>query len=86
MIGVGHIADHISGMDPFQVSWPDGERKLFRAERHELQERLTQAGHSTAGMDGKVGPATRRAIRAYQQAAGLPADGFASISLLERLR
>ena len=86
IIGVGHLGDRIRGMGPLQVGWPEGERNLFRAERRELQERLTRAGFNTSGVDGKVGPATRRAIRAYQQAAGLPVDGFASLSLLQRLR
>ena len=86
MTGVGHLGDRLRGMGPLQVDWPVGERSLFRAERRELQELLTHAGYDTAGIDAKIGPATRRAIRAYQQAVGLPADGFASLSLLERLR
>ena len=86
VVGVGHLGDRIRGMGPLQIGWPQGERDLFRAERIELQQRLTAAGFATAGVDGKIGPATRRAIRAYQQAAGLPADGFASLSLLQRLR
>ncbi|MEN9011478.1 MAG: peptidoglycan-binding domain-containing protein [Yoonia sp.] len=73
-------------MDRLHTPWPAGERELFRAERRELQQRLTAAGYNTGGIDGKVGPATRRAIRAYQRAVGLPADVFASLSLLERLR
>jgi hypothetical protein len=86
IVGVGHLGDRIRGLGPLQTGWPQGERDLFRAERIELQQRLTAAGFSTAGVDGKIGPATRRAIRAYQQATGLPADGFASLSLLQRLR
>lgn len=86
MIGVGHLGDRIRGMGPLQVTFPAGERDLFRAERRELQQRLTSAGFNTSGIDGKVGPATRRAIRACQQAAGLPSDGYASLSLLQRLR
>lgn len=86
MIGVGHLSDRISGMGPLQVGWPEGERNLFRAERRELQQRLSGLGFDTGGIDGKIGPATRHAIRAYQRAQNLPADGYASISLLERLR
>lgn len=86
MIGVGRLSDRLRGMDRLHTPWPAGERELFRAERRELQQRLTAAGYNTGGIDGKVGPATRRAIRAYQRAVGLPADGFASLSLLERLR
>ena len=86
MIGVGRLSDRLRGMDRLHTPWPAGERELFRAERRELQQRLTATGYNTGGIDGKVGPATRRAIRAYQRAVGLPADGFASLSLLERLR
>jgi lytic murein transglycosylase len=86
IIGVGHLGDRIRGMGPLQVAWPEGQRSLKRAERRELQQRLTNAGFSTGGVDGAIGPASRRAIRAYQQAQGLPEDGFASLGLLQRLR
>ena len=51
-----------------------------------LQRRLTRAGFSTGGVDGKIGPKTLGAIRAYQSAKGLVPDGFASLSLLKHLR
>ena len=86
MIGVGHLGDRVRGMGPLQVAWPAGERSLLRAERIELQQRLTSAGFNTSGIDGKVGPATLRAIRSYQASIGLATDGYASLSLLERLR
>ncbi|MBU0778589.1 MAG: peptidoglycan-binding protein, partial [Alphaproteobacteria bacterium] len=34
----------------------------------------------------KIGPASRRAIRAFQTSRGLPPDGYASLVLLNRLR
>jgi lytic murein transglycosylase len=86
IIGVGHLGDRIRGMGPLQAAWPMGERRLRRAERVELQQRLTSAGFSTQGADGRVGPNTRAAIRAYQRSAGLAPDGHPSLSLLERLR
>ena len=86
IIGVGHLADRLRGAGPLAVSWPQGERTLLRAERRELQQRLNAAGYDTGGIDGQIGPASRRAIRAYQQSQGLPSDGFASLRLLERLR
>ena len=52
----------------------------------ELQQRLTVAGFSTAGVDGRVGPRTLNAIKGYQRAQGQVADGFASIDLLDMLR
>ncbi len=86
IIGVGHLGDRIRGMDPLQAAWPMQERGLLRAERVELQQRLTNAGFSTGGIDGRIGPNSEAAIKAYQRSVGLPADGYASLSLLERLR
>jgi len=86
IIGVGHLGDRIRGMGPLRTPWPANGRGLVRAERVELQQRLTAAGFSTGGVDGKIGPNSRAAIRAYQRSQGLPADGYASVQLLERLR
>lgn len=86
IIGVGHLADRIRGLGPLQSQWPAGERGLLRAERTEIQQRLTNAGFSTGGVDGRIGPNTRAAIRAYQRTVGLPPDGHPSVQLLERLR
>ncbi len=86
IIGVGHLGDRIAGAGPLVHPFVAGERSLKRAERVELQQRLTAAGFGTGGADGKIGPASRRAIRAYQARLGLPQDGYASLTLLERLR
>lgn len=86
IIGVGHLGDRIRGLGPLQVPFPADERQLRRAERIELQQRLTSAGFSTQGVDGQIGPNSQAAIRAYQRSVGVPADGFPSVALLERLR
>ncbi len=86
IIGVGHLGDRIRGMGPLRRPWPAEARGLRRAERVELQQRLTAAGFSTGGADGKIGPNSRAAIRAYQRSRGLPADGYASLQLLQSLR
>ncbi len=86
VIGVGHLSDRIGGGGPFAANWPRGDRGLLFAERRELQQRLTNAGFSTQGVDGKIGPNTIAAIRRYQSANGLIPDGYASLRLLERLR
>ena len=86
IIGVGHLSDRIRGAGPFQSAFPADERRLRRAERRELQQRLTNAGFSTQGVDGRIGPNTRNAIRAYQRTVGLPPDGHPSLALLQRLR
>jgi len=86
VIAVGHLADRIAGGGPIRADWPRGDRALMAAERTELQERLTAAGFSTGGIDGRIGPKTIAAVRAYQRANGLVPDGYASLDILKRLR
>ena len=86
VIGVGHLADRLRGAGPIRASWPRGDRALTFPERRELQQRLTAAGFDTRGVDGKIGPLTIEAVRAYQRALGLAPDGYASLAVLERLR
>lgn len=86
IIGVGHLSDRIRGTGPLQSAFPPHERGLRRAERRELQQRLTDAGFSTRGVDGQIGPNSRAAIRDYQRRMGLPPDGHPSLGLLQRLR
>jgi peptidoglycan hydrolase-like protein with peptidoglycan-binding domain len=53
----------------------------------EVQKRLTAAGFDTAGVDGRVGLDTMRAIAAFQRKVGIsPADGYAGLKELARLR
>ena len=85
VIAVGHLADRLRGGDPILADWPD-DRALTGPERRELQQLLTDAGHSTQGVDGRIGPNTIDAIRDYQQAQGLVPDGYAAPALLTRLR
>jgi peptidoglycan lytic transglycosylase B len=86
VIGVGHLGDRIRGGKPIQASWPRDDRALTFAERKELQRRLTARGFSTKGIDGKIGPLTIAAVRAYQNANQLTPDGYPSLNLLKRLR
>ncbi|MEX0370445.1 MAG: lytic murein transglycosylase [Tateyamaria sp.] len=86
VIGVGHLSDRIGGGQPFESDWPRGDRALTFSERQEMQRRLTAAGFNTQGIDGRIGPKTLEAVRAFQQSQGLTADGYASLQLLKRLR
>lgn len=86
VIAVGHLADRLRGLSPFRADWPRGDRVLTHAERQELQARLTGAGFDTRGVDGRIGPNTIAAIRAFQIAQGLRPDGYADLALLTRLR
>jgi len=85
-LAVGHLADRLRGGDRFVQAWPAGDRPLTPGESAELQERLTQAGHYQGAIDGKLGPQSREAIRAWQSRRGMVADGYAGLQLLETLR
>ena len=86
VLGVGHLSDRIGGAGPLKAKWPAETRSLTRAERIELQRRLTRAGFDTAGADGIIGPRTIRALKAYQRSVGLTPDGYPSQKILKRLR
>ncbi len=82
-LAVSLLAHEIAGR-PTPGTWPD-RAPLCRAELTRLQELLTARGFDTKGTDGLIGPDTRAAIRAWQKAHGLPADGFPSKTLLLHL-
>jgi len=85
-VAVGHLADRLVGGGPFRTPRPATEVPLARRDVMELQRLLAAKGFDAGGSDGVIGPKTRDAIRAYQKGADLPADGYASFGLLERLR
>ncbi|SOC21664.1 lytic murein transglycosylase [Stappia indica] len=85
-LAVGHLADRIRGGGPFVHAWQRDALPLSRPQAEELQTLLNRRGFSVGTADGQVGPATRRGIRAYQTAAGLIPDGYASVALLEHIR
>ena len=86
VIGVGHLGDRIMGGASIRSAWPRDDRALTYNERMELQERLTAKGFDTQKVDGRIGPLTVNAVRAFQMAEGLMPDGYASLRVLERLR
>src|SRR5262245_10928068 len=85
-LAIGHLGDRLRGGEPFVQPWPRHERVLSRSERYELQQLLAQQGYDIGEPDGRLGPKSRNALRAFQAAAGMVPDGFASATILERLR
>ena len=85
-IGVGHLADRIGGAGPLRGSFPPDANGLTKADRIDLQQRLTARGYDTQGTDGVIGRNTETAIRAFQAAQGLPVTGQPSQALLQALR
>ena len=80
------MGDRILGGPVIGGGWPQGDRALTFDERIELQRRLTRAGFDTRKIDGRIGPLTIGAVRAWQKAKGEVPDGYASLRLLEKLR
>lgn len=85
-MAVGHLSDRIRGAGPFVADWPRGDRPLSRTEKKEMQSLLTRLGFSTGGVDGIIGPNSRKAIRSFQRSRGLTPDGYASHKFLGVLR
>lgn len=52
----------------------------------ELQEALAAHGYKPGRIDGKPGPKTREALKAFQKDAGLPATGTLDAETTQRLR
>jgi lytic murein transglycosylase len=86
-LSIVHLGDRILGGAPFVQPFPGGERTPTLAEVQEIQKRLTALGFDTGGADGRVGNDTMIAIRNFQRRVGMePADGYAGVKLLARLR
>ena len=85
-LAVGHLADRIIGGGAFVSGWPANDYALNASQKVELQALLNRRGFNVGTPDGAIGPKTRAAVIAFQQQAGLPADGFVSGRLLDRLK
>lgn len=59
---------------------------LSMAQVAELQRLLNARGHHVGGVDGKLGAATRAAVRTEQQRLGLPADSYPTAELIAKLK
>ncbi|KPQ29960.1 MAG: Membrane-bound lytic murein transglycosylase B [Marinobacter excellens HL-55] len=84
-VSVGHLADRIAGAGGLQTPPPEDQPTLSRDQVIQLQESLNSKGYDSGKPDGIMGSNTRKAIRAFQKAEGLIADGMPSKSLLEEL-
>lgn len=85
VIAVGQLGDQLMGGPPIRAGWPRDLRALTLEERLDLQRRLTAAGFDTKGVDGRIGPNTIAAVKAWQKANGRVADGYASLDVLSSL-
>lgn len=85
-IAVGHLADRIVGLGPLVTKTGFSETALSRADVIEMQDQLNRLGYDVGKADGIVGSRTRDAMKRFQRAKGMPADGYANKELLQALR
>ena len=83
-LAVGLLADRLAGAPPLARAWPP-EIALSLADRIAAQQSLAKLGFDPGAADGLVGANTRTALRGWQKARGLPADGYLSVDLVGRL-
>jgi lytic murein transglycosylase len=84
-LSVGLLADAFAGAPPVSRPWPV-ETPLTLDDRLTAQSALASLGYNPGAADGVIGVSTRQALRAWQKARGLPADGYLSPDMVQRLR
>jgi len=84
-LAIGHLSDRIAGQGGLIGTFDRTPHPLRRTEVETLQNLLNRMGYQAGGIDGLVGPSTRAAIRRFQNAQGLPADGYADPDLYARI-
>jgi len=85
-LAVGLLAQRLAGGPGVQAPWPRDLPALTRAELQALQTALNERGFPSGPPDGVMGPATRDGLRRYQRSIGLPADGYPTLDVLQRLQ
>jgi len=85
-LAVGLLSQRLGGGPGVQAAWPRELQALSRTQLAALQTALNLRGFDCGPADGALGPATRAALRGYQRSVGLPADGYPTLELLQRLQ
>ena len=86
MLAVILLADHISGINRYSLTWSDRPAPLTVVETQFIQTCLTQQGYDTHGADGIWGRNSRAALQKWQADQEMIADGFPTHSVLERFK
>ena len=81
---VGLLADRFAGGAGLAAAWPH-EVALSLDQRMAAQTALIRLGFDPGTADGMIGFGTRKALRAWQRREGLPADGYLSPQMVQRL-
>ncbi len=84
-LAIAVLSDRLRGRSGVQAAWPTDDPPLSRAERRELQVRLSNKGYDVGEPDGKVGDKTRAAIKDVERRLGMPMTGRPGGKVLEAL-
>lgn len=84
-ISVGHLSDRLRGMGPLRASFPKDAAGMSKANRIELQSKLSRKGYDLGEIDGVIGSKTTCAIEGFQRKRGMTVTGQPSLSLLKAL-
>jgi len=85
VMGISVLADALERKPGIQQDWPRADELLSFENKKAMQRKLTALGFDTKGVDGRIGPNSRKAIRAWQATSGLTADGYMEQRLFKRL-
>ena len=85
-LAIAVLSDRLRGRQGVQADWPTDDPPLSRAERRDLQTRLTARGYDVGEPDGKVGQKTRDAIKDMERKLGMPPTGRPGGKVLDALR
>ncbi|MBO0345134.1 lytic murein transglycosylase [Roseibium sp. CAU 1637] len=78
-----YFATRLGGASVYNPGNPDAG--LSDGQMKQLQSKLQGMGHDVGKIDGILGSGTRNAVQAVQQKLGMPADGWPTPALLNRL-
>ena len=84
-MGITVLGEALRGNSVLKTPWPRNDKPLSFSNKKSMQAKLNALGFNVGGVDGQIGPNTRKAIRAWQKSQGLPADGYMEQRLYQRL-
>jgi lytic murein transglycosylase len=86
-MAIGMLAQAVANDGGIRTPWPKDLKPLSIADGKLVQQALSKLGLYRGNADGRLGPATREAVHAYQLKAGIqPADAYVTPALVKRLR
>lgn len=85
-LGVALLGDRIGGRGQLEAQWPRGDASLSPPQSLAMQRALAKLGYDVGNLDGKLGDKAREALRDWQAKQGLPADGYPTLRLLQRMQ